>query len=339
MKPEILVTGGAGFIGSHTVVELFLAGYEPVILDNFVNSRRDIPQRIGKILGREVRVIEGDCTDERAMRDLFAREKSLAGVIHFAAYKSVSESVREPLKYHRNNIGSLLVLLKLMEEFGVKNLVFSSSCTVYGAPEVLPVTENSPVRTAESTYGYTKQVCEQIIQDQAAAEKGLKAILLRYFNPIGAHPSGLIGELPLGKPENLVPYITQTAAGLRDQLTIFGDDYPTPDGTAIRDYIHVVDLARAHVAALRRLESGRGENCEIFNAGTGRGASVKELVEAFERVTGVKCPHIQGARRPGDIASIWADATQVEQVLGWKAQLTMEDALRDAWNWQVMLGK
>ncbi len=335
---NVLVTGGAGFIGSHTCVALAEAGYQPVVVDNFANSQSDVPDRIAQIIGTAIPVHQVDCTDETGMRNILDRYEDWHGVIHFAAYKAVGESVAHPLKYYRNNIGSLLTLLQLMNDYPLHHLVFSSSCTVYGEPDHLPVTEKSPVRPAESPYGYTKQVGEQIITDQQQVSPAMRSVLLRYFNPIGAHPSGKIGELPLGKPENLVPYVVQTAAGWRDQLTIFGRDYPTEDGTAIRDYIHVMDLAEAHVKALDWLHQQEAQETPgIFNIGTGRGHSVKEVVDTFEDATGIKVPHQFGSRRPGDVSSIYADATLAQRELNWSASRTLGEALHDAWMWQQTL--
>lgn len=336
--PTVIVTGGAGYIGSHTVVELHQAGFRPVIVDNFSNSSRDVPDRIFEICKAEFPVYEVDCRDVDGMSEVFENEDNVFAVIHFAAYKAVGESVQEPEKYYDNNILSLLRLIQVMYEFGIAPLVFSSSCTVYGATEDLPVTEASPIQPANSPYGYTKQVCEQLINDMVRSESGLQAVTLRYFNPIGAHPSSLIGELPIGKPNNLVPFITQTAAGLREELTVFGDDYATPDGTCIRDYIHVVDLAKAHVAALDYINARADEGFnEIFNIGTGAGSSVLEVVQAFEKVSGQPLNYKVGPRRPGDVPAIWAASEGKVDLLGWKAKLSLEDALRDAWHWQQNL--
>lgn len=337
-NPSILVTGGAGFIGSHTVVSLAHAGYRPVVLDDFSNSQQSVLVGLREILGYEVPCYVQDCNDRAALLDVFQRE-AIRGVIHFAAFKAVGESMHEPLRYYRNNLGSLLVLLEVMLEAGVPDLIFSSSCTVYGEPAALPVTETSPVLPATSVYGNTKQVCEEILRDVAAAGKPLRAIALRYFNPIGAHPSAQIGELPLGVPNNLVPFITQTAAGLREQLTIFGDDYPTPDGTCIRDYIHVMDLAEAHVAALRSLQQigPLAAHYDEFNVGTGQGASVLEVVRAFEAVTGRALRYHIGPRRPGDVVAVYADATKAREQLGWSARRSLREALADAWRWEERL--
>lgn len=331
---KILVTGGAGFIGSHTVVELAREGFHPIIIDNFSNSHRDVLLGLKNLLGTDVPCHDIDCTDVASICEVIDQHGGVDGVIHFAAYKAVGESVRQPARYYHNNIGSLVAIVDAMQMKGVKNLVFSSSCTVYGQPETLPVTEDSPFARASSPYGYTKQICERILMDQARAENNtISSILLRYFNPIGAHPSGEIGELPIGQPENLVPYVTQTATGERDSLTIFGNDYDTPDGTCIRDYIHVVDLAKAHVKALFWLDSS--ENCcEAFNLGTGEGKSVLDVINAFEKVSGEKLNYSLGDRRQGDIEKIYASAERAEKELNWKCELDLNDALRDAWNWQ-----
>lgn len=330
----VLVCGGAGFIGSHTTVELIEAGYDVVIVDNLSNSDIEAVHGVETILGRKLPFEMVDCCDLQALRAVFQKYK-FESVIHFAAFKAVGESVGEPLKYFRNNFDSLMVVLELMREFNVPNLVFSSSCTVYGQPDQLPVTELTPRKEAESPYGYTKQVSEDIIRYSTAAFSGLHAIALRYFNPIGAHPSALIGELPKGVPGNLVPFITQTAAGLRAELSVFGDDYDTPDGSAIRDYIDVVDLARAHVAAVSRLVEGKDKNrYEVFNVGTGRGVSVLELVNAFKRVNNVALPYKVVGRRAGDIVKIWADTSYANVELGWKATRELDDTLSAAWNWE-----
>ena len=336
---KILVTGGAGFIGSHAVVELTEAGFEPIIVDNFSNSQESALRGIGEILGREVKCYRVDCTNAQALREVFASEKDIAGVIHFAAYKAVGESVAEPLKYYHNNVGSLVVLLQVMEEYKVTNLVFSSSCTVYGIPEQLPVTEATPVKKANSPYGNTKQICEDILSDLASSGTEIKSIALRYFNPIGAHASAKIGELPLGVPNNLVPFITQTAAGIRKELTVFGNDYDTPDGTNIRDYIHVVDLAKAHVVAINKLLSGNTQKLEVYNVGTGQGNSVLEVIQAFEKASGQKLNYAIGPRRAGDVPEIYADVTKATNELGFKTETSLEEALRSAWNWQLALAK
>jgi UDP-glucose 4-epimerase len=332
--PSILVTGGAGFIGSHTIVALTEAGFRPVLFDDFSNSQQRVLDGLRHILGHDVPCYVQDCNDRAALLDVFQRE-NIRGVIHFAAFKAVGESMQEPLRYYRNNLGSLLTLLEVMLETGVPDLIFSSSCTVYGEPEMLPVTEAAPVLPATSVYGNTKQIGEEILRDTVAAGKPLRIISLRYFNPIGAHPSAHIGELPLGVPNNLVPFITQTAVGLRPQLTIFGNDYPTSDGTCVRDYIHVMDLAEAHVAALRALQLGSGAgHYDVFNVGTGQGASVLEVVRAFEEVTGHKLNYSIGPRRPGDVVAVYADATKAHEQLGWTAKRSLREALTDAWRWE-----
>jgi UDP-glucose 4-epimerase len=331
---KVLVTGGAGYIGSHTVVELGAAGYQPVILDDFSNSSSDVPDRIAAIMGERCPVYRADCTDAAALEAVFAAEGPFLAVIHFAAFKAVGESVAQPTRYYRNNIGSLTNLLDVMARHGNPGLVFSSSCTVYGQPKELPVTEDSPIMPASSPYGYTKQVCEQLIQDQLQSPSGISAVILRYFNPIGAHPSGLIGELPQGVPNNLVPYVTQSAAGLRPPVTVYGTDYATPDGSCIRDYLHVVDLARAHVAALQCIvQPDAPQFVKIFNVGSGQGHSVLEVLHAMERVLGRQLHYVLGPRRPGDVEAIWA-STGARALPGWAASLDLETALRDAWRWQ-----
>lgn len=336
---KILVTGGAGFIGSHTVVELIEAGFEPVVIDNYDNSSPDVLKWLKKITGKDISHHVVDCRDYSALKQVFQMEKDIHAVIHFAAYKAVGESVREPLKYYDNNLGSLVTLLKIMNEAGVANLVFSSSCTVYGQPEKLPVNETYPRVEVESPYGNTKKISEEIIEDVVKTGT-LKGITLRYFNPIGAHPSALIGELPNGVPNNLVPYITQTAAGIRESLTIFGNNYSTPDGTCIRDYIHVVDLAKAHVKAVEAFSKLPGDSYnEIFNVGTGRGNSVLEMIKTFEKVSGLKLNYNIGPRRSGDVEQIYSEVDKANNILGWKASLTIEDALQHAWEWQKRLEK
>ncbi|MEG1414377.1 MAG: UDP-glucose 4-epimerase GalE [Mucinivorans sp.] len=333
-KKCVLVCGGAGFIGSHTTVELVEAGYDVVIVDNLSNSDIAAVHGVEKILGRTLPFEQVDCCDIDALRTVFKKYK-FASVIHFAAFKAVGESVGEPLKYFRNNFDSLLVVLTLMHEFKVPNLVFSSSCTVYGQPDKLPVTEATPRKEAESPYGYTKQVSEDMIRYSVAAFEDLHAIALRYFNPIGAHPSALIGELPKGVPGNLVPFITQTASGLRKELSVFGDDYDTEDGSAVRDYIDVVDLARAHVAAVGRMVGGKDKaRYEVFNVGTGRGVSVLELVNKFKQVNQVALPYKIVGRRAGDIVKIWADTSYANVELGWKATRDLSDTLAAAWKWE-----
>ena len=337
---KILVTGGAGFIGSHTVVELIAAGYTPIIVDNFQNSERSTLVGLERILGSKVTCHAIDCNDAEALDAVFRQEGNIKGVIHFAADKAVGESVAHPVKYYRNNIGSLLTLIDIMAAHDSHNLVFSSSCTVYGQPEHLPVTEESPVMPAQSPYGNTKQICEEIIRDVVTSGATLKSLALRYFNPIGAHPSAEIGELPLGVPSNLVPFITQTAAGMRAQLSVFGHDYNTVDGTAVRDYIHVVDLARAHVRALEVLAGKSAENFyDTVNLGTGRGATVLQVIHAFEAATGQKLNYSLTDRRPGDVEQVYASVEKSAKLLGWKTELTLEEALVDAWRWQQRLGQ
>lgn len=334
----ILVTGGTGFIGSHTVVALQEAGHEVVIIDNLSNSNATVVNSIEKITGQRPHFIEGDVCDRATIEALFSKFE-IEAVVHFAAYKAVGESVIKPLMYYRNNVGGLLTLVEAMIQHGVRKMVFSSSCTVYGEPDHSPVTEQTPRKDATSPYGNTKRIGEDILSD-VATQGHLEVINLRYFNPIGAHPSGLIGELPLGVPNNLVPYITQTAIGKRQQLTVFGNDYPTPDGTCIRDYIHVVDLAEAHVAALNRIDQQKMESaCEVFNVGTGSGTSVFEAIRAFEQASGTKLNYRIGPKRKGDVTAIWAETTLAEQKLGWKSRLTMLDAMRDAWQWELSLNK
>ncbi|MBN8678759.1 MAG: UDP-glucose 4-epimerase GalE [Chitinophagales bacterium] len=336
MGPKILVTGGAGFIGSHTVVALAEAGYEPVILDDFSNSESSVLTGLRSILGKDIPCYARDCNDYALLRSIF-REHQISGIIHFAAFKAVGESMQEPLAYYRNNLGSLITLMDAMLAEGISNLIFSSSCTVYGNPDQPPVTEETPVKPAASVYGNTKQIGEEIIRDVCAA-KPLKAISLRYFNPIGAHPSAEIGELPRGIPNNLVPFITQTAAGLRKSLTIFGNDYPTPDGTCIRDYIHVMDLAEAHVSALRYAMAHADVHLyDTFNLGSGQGNSVLELVQQFEQVSGSPLPYQIGPRREGDVVAVWADVQKSSNLLGWKTRRTLKEALADAWRWQQKL--
>jgi UDP-glucose 4-epimerase len=334
---KILVTGGVGFIGSHTVVELDKAGFEPVIVDNLYNSDLNVLKGIKEITGKDFPYYNIDCNDIEKVRSLFEKEK-FDGVIHFAAYKAVGESVEKPLDYYENNLISLLVLLRVMKEFDVNKFVFSSSCTVYGQPSELPVTELTPRQPATSPYGNTKAIAEDIIRDHVHSAPGIKAICLRYFNPIGAHESALIGELPNGVPSNLVPFITQTAAGVRESLTVFGDDYNTADGTCIRDFIHVVDLANAHVKALELLEEEKQVNYyDVFNVGTGEGYTVLELINTFQEVNGVKLNYTIGPRREGDIEKIYAQSDKVNNVMKWKAEKTMAEALRDAWNWQLKI--
>lgn len=340
MKKKILVAGGTGYIGSHTTVELQNAGYEVVIIDDLSNSNMEVLDGIERITGVRPAFVKLDLKDKEGTRKALEAHSGIDGVILFAASKAVGESVQQPLKYYRNNITTLINILELMPEFGMKGIVFSSSCTVYGQPdpEFLPVTESAPIKPALSPYGNTKQINEEIIQDTIHAGAPFKSIILRYFNPIGAHPTAEIGELPNGVPQNLIPYLTQTAMGIRKELSVFGDDYNTPDGSCIRDYINVVDLAKAHVIAMdRMLENKSDEKVEIFNLGTGNGVSVLELINTFEKATGVKVPHKIVGRREGDIEKVWANPEKANTVLGWKAVETLEDTLKSAWNWQVKL--
>lgn len=340
MKRKILVTGGTGYIGSHTTVELIEKGFDVVIIDNLFNSEAEVIDRIGQITGTRPELEVFDLCDSERLNNFFKKHAGISGIIHFAAYKAVGESVNKPLEYYRNNLLTLINLLDAMRTFDIPGLVFSSSCTVYGQPEKLPVSENAPLQPATSPYGNTKQVCEEIIRDTAASNSKIKAISLRYFNPIGAHPSTLIGELPRGIPENLVPFITQTAYGLRDELKVFGNDYNTSDGSCIRDYLHVVDLAKAHVTAVNRLiENKNKTNYEIFNLGTGTGVSVLEAISSFERVTGIKLKYRITERRPGDIEKIWADPTLANKELGWKAVSTLDEAMKTAWEWEKQIRK
>ncbi|MDE6269956.1 MAG: UDP-glucose 4-epimerase GalE [Muribaculaceae bacterium] len=337
-KTRILVTGGTGYIGSHTCVELIEAGYEVVIIDDLSNSKREVLDGIEAITGVRPAFVEGDCTDIDTLKKLFADYPGIKGIINFAASKAVGESMHKPLLYYRNNLNTLINLLDLMGPNGVKGIVFSSSCTVYGEPEQNPVTESTPRKDATSPYGNTKRISEDIIRDTVASGAPFKAILLRYFNPVGAHPSALIGELPNGVPQNLIPYLTQTAIGVREMLSVFGNDYPTPDGTCIRDYINVVDLAKAHVVAVQRLVEDKCEEpVETFNLGTGAGVSVLELINTFEEATGVPVPHKFAPRRDGDITQVWADPTKANTVLGWKADTPLADTMRSAWRWQQHL--
>lgn len=336
----ILVTGGTGYIGSHTTVELMEAGMDVVIIDNLENSKREVIDGITEITGKAPCFEEVDLRDRKATFGVFEKYPAIEAIIHFAAYKAVGESVEKPLAYYENNLLSLVNLLEAMKKFDVPNMVFSSSCTVYGQPEEMPVTEAAPVQVATSPYGNTKQICEEIIRDTVAAHQGTKVISLRYFNPVGAHPSAKIGELPLGVPANLVPFITQTAIGIRPQLSVFGDDYPTPDGSAIRDYINVVDLAKAHVVAIGRLmENRQKKNMEVFNLGTGTGLSVLEVIRAFESATGQKVNYKIAPRREGDIEQVWADTRFANDELGWKAEIGIEDTLRSAWKWEQFIRK
>lgn len=338
MKPRILVTGGTGYIGSHTVVELQKAGYPVVIIDNLSNSNKEVLDGIERITGIRPDFVEADCTDIKALDKLFADYPGIKGIINFAASKAVGESMQKPILYYRNNLATLLNLLEEMPIHGVKGIVFSSSCTVYGEPDVNPVTEQSPIKKATSPYGNTKQISEEIITDVINAGAPIKSVILRYFNPVGAHPSAEIGELPNGVPQNLIPYLTQTAMGIRKELSVFGDDYNTLDGSCIRDYIDVVDLAKAHVIAIERmLEDKSDEKIEIFNLGTGNGLSVLQLINTFEEATGVKVPHKIVGRRAGDIEKVWANPTYANKVLGWKADTPIADTMRSAWAWQCKL--
>jgi len=335
---KILVTGGLGYIGSHTVVELINAGFEPVIVDDLSNSQPKILNQITKISGKRPVFHELDLSDEHAVQNLATAEPDIAGVIHFAAFKAVGESVQQPLKYYRNNIYSLI---NLLESYYGKpiNFVFSSSCTVYGQPDVLPVTEQAPIKPAQSPYGNTKQIAEEILFDTVAAGSPYKVIALRYFNPVGAHETALIGELPIGVPQNLVPFITQTAIGKREKITVFGDDYNTKDGSCVRDYIHVVDLAKAHVAALRLMEKDEFKGYDVFNIGTGNGNTVLEIIKAFERVTGEKLNYSIGPRRAGDVEQVWGNVSKSEQKLHWKAELGIDAMMSSAWAWEKYISQ
>lgn len=334
---QIIVTGGLGFIGSHTAVELIQAGHEPIIVDNLCNSRSSVLDGIEAITGKRPPLLELDLKIAEQVSQLFQQVPQFDGIIHFAAFKAVGESTEKPLEYYENNLTSLIYLLQGLRNRGLSNFIFSSSCTVYGQAQELPITEDSPVVPAASPYGNTKQIGEEIIRDACQAHD-LQAISLRYFNPIGAHPSAEIGELPLGVPLNLVPYVTQTGVGLREQLSVFGTDYPTRDGTAIRDYIHVVDLAQAHVTSVERLvQQENKEDYEFFNLGTGTGSTVMEVIQAFEKVAGKSLNYQTVDRRPGDVTAAYADTTKANKILGWKAQKTMEDALADAWRWEQKL--
>lgn len=334
MLKNILVTGGAGYIGSHVVVRLHEEGYNPIILDNFSNSEESVLDGLYNITGKRFTCFQGDVLDTRLLSEIFS-EHQIESVIHFAAKKAVGESVQKPLSYYKNNISGLVTVLESMLENKCMNLVFSSSCTVYGQPDQLPVTELSPKKAANSPYGNTKQVGEEIIEDTVISGANLKSIALRYFNPIGAHPSSEIGELPLGVPNNLVPFITQTAAGIREKITVFGSDYNTPDGTCIRDYIHVMDLADAHVQCVKHLESiDEVSHFDFINIGTGRGNTVLEVINAFEETTGVKLNYELGPRRAGDVEKVYAQVDKSTEILKWKTKYTLEDSMRDAWNWQ-----
>jgi len=332
---KILVTGGLGFIGSHTVVELQNEGFEVVIIDDLSNSSRDVLDGISSITGITPDFYQLDLKEKSKVQAFFKSHQDIKDVIHFAASKAVGESVENPLMYYENNINTLIYVLQELQKLKTPNFIFSSSCTVYGQADELPITEKAPIKKAESPYGNTKQIGEEIIKDTCQVNSNLKAIALRYFNPIGAHHSTKIGELPIGVPQNLVPFITQTAIGMREQLSVFGDDYPTPDGTCIRDYIHVVDLAKAHVVALQRLlNTLNTSNFETFNIGTGKGSSVLEVIKSFEKVSGQKLNYKIANRRAGDIISAFADTTKANSILGWKAKLTLDDAMRSAWKWE-----
>lgn len=332
---KILVTGGTGYIGSHTVVELFNAGYEVLIVDDLSNSDLKILGQIEKIIGKKPEFIKLDLCEEKEVIAFAKQHKDITGIIHFAAFKAVGESVQQPLKYYRNNFYSLINILTAFNS-SIK-LVFSSSCTVYGQPDLLPVTEIAPVKKAESPYGNTKQIAEEILQETCTVTTDLKVVVLRYFNPVGAHHTALIGELPNGVPQNLVPFITQSAIGKRAAITVYGDDYNTPDGSAIRDYIHVVDLAKAHVSAIKRLENGSGQNYEVFNIGTGKGTSVLEVISAFEQSTGEKLNYTIGERREGDIEQTFGDVKLANDILGWKATLDINEMMNSAWKWEKYL--
>ncbi|WP_423997638.1 UDP-glucose 4-epimerase GalE [Maribacter sp. IgM3_T14_3] len=332
---KVLVTGGLGFIGSHTVVELQNKGFEVIIIDDCSNSDENVLEGIKAITGKKPLYEKIDLKEKHKVEDFFQRYQDVVGVIHFAASKAVGESVEKPLLYYENNIGTLVYILKELCKKNKASFIFSSSCTVYGQADKMPITEDAPIKVAESPYGNTKQMGEEIIADTCKVTPSLNAIALRYFNPMGAHPSGEIGELPIGVPQNLVPFITQTGIGLRNQLSVFGDDYPTPDGTCIRDYIYVVDLAKAHVIALERLLGGKNEsNYEVFNVGTGTGSSVLEAIHSFEKVSGRKLNYKIVDRRPGDITTAYADTTKANKVLGWKAEYTLEEAMNYAWIWE-----
>jgi UDP-glucose 4-epimerase len=335
MSIKVLVTGGTGYIGSHTTVELQNSGYEVIIIDNLSNSGIGVLENIEKITGIKPAFEQFDISEREKTDDFFSRHQDIVAIIHFAAYKAVGESVEKPLQYYRNNLMSLINLLECQIKYKIPNMVFSSSCTVYGQPEKLPVTEKTPRKDAESPYGNTKRISEDILKETITVNSMLKGIALRYFNPIGAHSTALIGELPLGVPQNLVPFITQTAAGLRNELKVFGNDYNTSDGSAVRDYINVVDLAKAHVIAIERLLKNKNKsNYEVFNLGTGTGLSVLEVVNGFEKATGVKLNYKIVNRRAGDIEKIWADTTYANEELGWKAEKSLEETLLSAWNWE-----
>lgn len=337
-KKKILVTGGAGYIGAHAVVELIQAGYDAVIVDNLSRSDRTLLQGMESILNKKVEYYEGDCADKTFLRRVFEKEENIQGAMHFAAFKSVGESVQHPTMYYANNLNSLITLVDTMKEFGVKDLIFSSSCTVYGEPDHIPVNEDAPMKRAESPYGATKQMSERILED--VYPQGMRIVSLRYFNPIGAHPTALIGELPIGVPNNLVPYVTQTAIGKRQKLTVFGDDYNTPDGSCVRDFIHVVDVAQAHIKAMEFLAKSEEKPLyKVFNLGTGVGVSVLELITKFEKSTGVKLNYSIGPRRPGDVEKTYADPAKAFKELQWKPKLSIEEGLLHAWKWEEKLAK
>jgi len=329
---KVLLTGGAGYIGSHTAVELIQQGFDIVVIDDFSRSEKRMIDGIEKITNQKLIYYQGDCGDLKFLDFVFEKEK-IESVIHFAAYKSVNESVVNPLLYYQNNIGSMVSLLSTMEKHGVTELIFSSSCTVYGQPDQAVVDETAPFKKAESPYGATKQMCERILEDSTRANQKLRAVSLRYFNPVGAHPSALIGELPIGVPGNLVPYVTQTAIGLRGKLTVFGNDYNTPDGSCVRDFIDVVDLAKAHIAALKKV-STLANRCEVFNLGTGEGVTVLDLIKRFIAATGIQLNYEIGPRRAGDVEKIYANPAKAEKLLGWKPKLSLEDSLIHAWQWE-----
>lgn len=333
---QILVTGGAGYIGAHTLVELLSSGFAPVVVDNLSRSSHRLLDGVKKITGKDIPFYPVDCTDFSGLNDIFSRHPQISGVMHFAAFKSVNESVEQPLLYYQNNLDSVVSLLQAMDQAGVHRLIFSSSCTVYGQPDLIPVNEQAPFLKPESPYGATKQMSERILEDAVKALPRLRVVSLRYFNPIGAHPSGLIGELPLGAPNNLVPYLTQAAIGKRKKLTVFGSDYQTPDGSCLRDFIHVVDLAKAHVSSLLKMDD-LPNRFEAFNLGTGKPCSVLELIHLFEKETGVPVPHEIGPRRAGDIEKVYADPSKSYRLLNWRTELTVAEALRDAWKWEKEL--
>jgi len=329
---KVLVTGGAGYIGSHTVLALLQSGNDVIVVDNFSNSSAESLNRVSRIAGRSPLVIEGNITDEAKLEKIFAENTDISSVIHFAALKAVGESTQHPLKYYHNNVTGSVILLDAMQRAGVKNLVFSSSCTVYGEPEKVPISESFPVGSVSSPYGRTKYMMEEIIEDYAKSDPAFCCAVLRYFNPVGAHSSGEIGEDPNGVPDNLVPFVCQVATGKLDKLKVFGNDYPTPDGTAVRDYLHVVDLADAHIKALRALEQNK--EGFICNLGTGTGSSVLDVIDAFEKANGIRIPYEFASRRSGDVTEAWADPTYAKKKLGWESNHNLVDMLRDAWNWQ-----